>query len=84
MPKQTNARKKALEKCKPIHSPIFWISIYTIFIVLDALASNDDLLHALSRGILEEKELQQLQYAGQEAKLTSVPNSVSYVQYLNA
>ena len=84
MPKQTNACKKALEKCKPIHPPIFWISIYTIFIVLDALASNDDLLHALSRGILEEKELQQLQYAGQEAKLASVPNSVSYVQYLNA
>ena len=84
MPKQMNAHKKAPEKCKPIHPPIFWISIYTIFIVLDALASNDSLLHALSHGILEEKELQQLQYAGQEAQLTSVLSSVSYVQYLNA
>ena len=84
MPKQTDARKKALEKCRQIHPPIFWISIHIILIVLDTLASNDGLLHALSRGILEEKELQQLQYAGQEAQLTSVPSSVSYVQYLNA
>jgi len=46
------------------------------------LADNKEFLEALCCGTLGDKEIQQIQYAGQSAQLFSVPKNVSSLQYL--
>ena len=76
MPKPTDQQRKAQKECEPFHPHILAFPTYYAPVVFDALAINDNLLATLSCGILEDKELSQIQQAGQGAQLLSIPKNV--------
>ena len=76
MPKPTAQQRKALKECEPFHPLILAFPTHYAPVVFDALATNGDFLEALSCGTLEDKELAQIQQAGQGAQLPSIPKNV--------